>query len=65
MIGYVSELIYELDYYELANSILKGQMTDVERDLEKCEAENANLKQKIRILEGQIEAYQYCMNCKR
>lgn len=30
----------------------------------KCE-EMDNANGKIRFLEGQIEAYQYCMNCRR
>lgn len=30
----------------------------------KCK-ENQNLHDKIKFLEGQVDAYQYCLNCRR
>lgn len=32
---------------------------------EKIETQNSELQGKVKYLEGQIEAYQYCMNCRR
>ncbi len=32
---------------------------------EKIETQNSELQGKVKFLEGQIEAYQYCMNCRR
>lgn len=31
----------------------------------KMTKENSDLERKIGFLEGQVEAYQYCMNCRR
>ncbi len=33
--------------------------------IESGEAINNELRGRVRFLEGQIEAYQYCMNCRR
>ena len=33
--------------------------------VEKLNTENEELQGKVKFLEGQIEAYQYCMNCRR
>ena len=39
---------------------------DVLRNKNVClEAEISEARSKIKFLEGQIEAYQYCMNCRR
>lgn len=61
------------------SAMLKAQIEDLERSLtakteemykltqkaEKLDAQNGELRGKIQFLEGQIEAYQYCMNCRR
>lgn len=33
--------------------------------IENGEAINSELRGRVRFLEGQVEAYQYCMNCRR
>ena len=38
---------------------------DMQVRLEHSEAINNELHGKIRFLEGQVDAYQYCMNCRR
>ena len=37
----------------------------LELECDKLKKEKSDLDRKIGILEGQIEAYQYCMNCRR
>ena len=37
----------------------------LELECDKLKKEKSALDRKICILEGQIEAYQYCMNCRR
>lgn len=62
----------ELNALKCENQELRCQADILKDELCKCEKE---LKQKheiitdqiakIKFLEGQIEAYQYCMNCRR
>lgn len=54
------------------NNALKCELSELREETEKrciqCEQickENHDLQSKIRFLEGQIEAYQYCLNCRR
>lgn len=44
---------------------LRKHTEDLKIKLEHSEAVNDELRGKIRFLEGQIDAYQYCMNCRR
>ncbi len=37
----------------------------LEVQLKEKEQENEELHAKIKFLEGQVDAYQYCMNCRR
>ena len=51
---------YEDQIMELKTTLEKVRH---ENDILKCN--NGTLEAKIEYLKGQIEAYQYCMNCKR
>ena len=62
------------EIYELKERIrcLQAQIQEAEnvlnkrnKELElKCK-ENQDLHDKIKFLEGQVDAYQYCLNCRR
>ena len=60
--------------YELKTRIhcLESQLREAEdilnkrnKEFELKRKENQELHDKIRFLEGQIDAYQYCLNCRR
>lgn len=44
---------------------MQQKIKDVQKELERKNQTISSLTSKIKFLEGQIEAYQYCMNCKR
>ena len=61
-----------MDDLKNENECLKRELHSLADQLQKSaiQGEEQNeiirqLNQKIRFLEGQIEAYQYCMNCRR
>ena len=44
---------------------LHEQKAELTARLENSEAVNTELHSRVRFLEGQVEAYQYCLNCRR
>ena len=44
---------------------LREELNKFRMDWEKVNRTNQDFTNRIKFLEGQIEAYQYCMNCRR
>lgn len=44
---------------------IKEEKDKLVKQVEDLDMKNGELRGKIKFLEGQIEAYQYCMNCRR
>lgn len=62
----------ELNALKCENQELRCQVDKLKDELCKCEIESKQSHETIvgqnahiKFLEGQIEAYQYCMNCRR
>ena len=61
-----------IDCLKKENEYLKSELQEIKCAFDKCSTEyelkckeNQELQFKVRFLEGQIEAYQYAMNCRR
>lgn len=44
---------------------MQQKINNLQKELERKNQTISSLTSKVKFLEGQIEAYQYCMNCKR
>lgn len=67
-----NEKIYELeqqgrnlDQFGKELDCIKAEREELFHRLEKAEANNREMRAKVEWYKGQIEAYQYCMNCHR
>ena len=61
---YKKEIDAEKDITD-ENVCLKKENTTMQEIIKNKEIEIARLRERIRFQEGQIDAYQYCMNCRR
>ncbi|MBS5433093.1 MAG: hypothetical protein KHY12_04930 [Firmicutes bacterium] len=59
------KLMSQIEDLECSLTAKTEEMYKLTQKAEKLDAQNAELRGKIKFLEGQIEAYQYCMNCRR
>lgn len=59
------DLKCELDDARTAYKVARAENKELSLKLEKCQHENHELLGKVEWYKGQIEAYQYCMNCRR
>lgn len=54
-----------IEYLKQRLTEAKDVLNKRNKEFEIKRKENDELQMKIKFLEGQIEAYQYCMNCRR
>ncbi len=58
-------LIPECEMLKCENRELHCQLEKRDKDISTLEMTATELKERVKFLEGQIEAYRYCVNCKR
>lgn len=61
----IKELKQELNDVRCSMKEADNTAHEARKQYELAKEKIAELERKIKFLEGQIEAYQYCMNCKR
>lgn len=61
----IKELKQELNDVRCGMKEADNTAHEARKQYELAKEKIAELERKIKFLEGQIEAYQYCMNCKR
>ncbi len=59
------DLKYDLDDARTAYKAARAENEELLHKLEKCQQEIRELLSKVEWYKGQIEAYQYCINCRR
>lgn len=59
------ELLKSIECLKAENEEIRSRLKTVINDLENKEIFLANAEKKIEWYKGQIEAYQFCLNCRR